>query len=220
LWFRLGFLECEKSGQLASKFLMVSRLAWLLLLAFTLAGCGVHHLAPASPQFAFAEKFQLPGISDAGKVNEFLYRGTQPSPEGVEQLKKLGIDTIVDLRGERRGTMEAERRHAESLGMHLVLIPGNGWSPPRDEQIAQFLSLFREKPRHKVFVHCWLGGDRSGVFIATYRMASDGWTPEQALAEMRAFHFKGFWHPAMKAYIRDFPARLARSPALSAFRQR
>lgn len=206
--------------RLASKFLMFPRFLWLLLLALTFAGCGMRHRAPLSPQFSFAEKFHLPGISNAGKVNEFLYRGTQPDEQGVEQLKKLGIDTIVDLRGERRGTMEAERRHAESLGMRLVLIPGNGWSPPRDEQIAQFLSLFQEKPRQKVFVHCWLGGDRSGVFIATYRMAFDKWTPEQALAEMRAFHFKSFWHPAMKAYIRDFPARLARSPALAAFRRR
>ena len=191
----------------------------LLLLAFAIAGCGVRRPLPSSPQFAFAEKFELPGISDTGKVNEFLYRGTQPNHEGVEQLKKLGITTIVDLRGERRGLMEEERRHAESLGMRLVLIPGNGWSPPSDDQIAKFLSLFRERPRQKVFVHCWLGGDRSGVFIATYRIAYDGWTPEQALAEMRAFHFKGFWHPAMKAYIRDFPARLERSPALAAFRR-
>ena len=198
---------------------MVPRFLSVLLLAFAIAGCAVHRPASSSPQFAFAEKVQVTGISDAGKVNEFLYRGTQPSQEGVEQLKKLGIGTIVDLRGERRGTMEQERRQAESLGMRLVSIPGNGWSPPRDEQIAQFLSLFRERPRRKVFVHCWLGSDRSGVFIATYRMAFDGWTPEQALAEMYAFHFKGFWHPAMKAYIRDFPARLNRSPALAAFRQ-
>jgi protein tyrosine phosphatase (PTP) superfamily phosphohydrolase (DUF442 family) len=206
--------------ELASKFLMVSRFLSLFLLAFAVTGCGVRRVAPPSPQFVFAEKFQLPGISDAGKVNEFLYRGTQPNQEGVEQLKKLGIDTIVDLRGEQRGTMEQERRHAESLGMRLVSIPGNGWSPPRDKQIAEFLSLFRERPRRKVFVHCWLGSDRSGVFIATYRMAFDGWTPEHALAEMYAFHFKGFWHPAMKAYIRDFPARLARSSALAAFRKR
>ena len=102
--------------------------------------------------------------------------------------------------------------------MDLVSIPGNGWSPPRDEQIAKFFSLIREKPRRRIFVHCWLGSDRSGVFIALYRMAFDGWTPEQALSEMRAFHFKSFWHPAMKAYIRNFPARLARSPALKSFR--
>jgi protein tyrosine phosphatase (PTP) superfamily phosphohydrolase (DUF442 family) len=55
------------------------------------------------------------GIKDFGKVNEYLYRGAQPKQEGIEELKKLGIDTIVDLRGERQGLMEKERAHAESL---------------------------------------------------------------------------------------------------------
>ena len=192
----------------------------LLFLIAPTGGCAAHHhTAPSPQQFAFADKIHIPGISDAGKVNEFLYRGTQPNEEGVEQLKELGIDTIVNLRGERHDTMERERKHAESLGMRFVNIPGNGWSPPQDEQIAQFFSLVGERPRRRIFVHCWLGSDRSGVFLATYRMALDGWTPEQALQEMRSFHFKGFWHPAMKAYIRDFPARLAHSPALASFRQ-
>ena len=192
--------------------------ASLLLVALHASACAAHHTAVSSAQRALAVKMQIPGIADAGKVNEFLYRGAQPNEEGLEQLKRLGVDTIVDLREERRGTMEREREHAKSLGMDLVSIPGNGWSPPRDEQIAKFFSLIREKPRRRIFVHCWLGSDRSGVFIALYRMAFDGWTPEQALSEMRAFHFKGFWHPAMKAYIRNFPARLARSPALTSFR--
>ncbi len=197
----------------------VSVFLTLLLLTFHASNCaaGQDNASVAHPPFA--EKVHIPGISNTGKLTNFLYRGTQPNLEGVEQLKKLGIDTIVDLRGERRGTMEKERRHAESLGIRLVNIPGSGWSPPTDEQMAQFLSLIRERPRRRIFVHCWLGGDRSGVFLAAYRIAFEGWTPEQALAEMRAFHFHGFWHPAMTAYIRDFPARLNRSPTLNSFRQ-
>jgi hypothetical protein len=92
----------------------------------------------------------MPGISDAGKVNDFLYRGTQPNEEGIEQLKKLGINIIVDLRGERPGTIEKERKHSESLGMRLVNIPGNGWSPPRDEQVAQFFGSAQESVRVRI----------------------------------------------------------------------
>jgi tyrosine-protein phosphatase SIW14 len=196
-----------------------SRLTSLLLVTLYTSACAARHTSPSFSQPPLAQKIHISGISDVGKVNEFLYRGAQPNEEGLEQLKRLGIDTIVDLRGEERVLMEKERKHAESLGMHLVNIPGNGWSPPGDEQIAQFFSLIHERPRRRIFVHCWLGSDRSGVFIALYRIAFDGWTPEEALREMRAFHFKGFWHPAMKAYIRDFPGRLARSPALAPFRQ-
>ena len=165
----------------------------------------------------YAKKVHIDGVSDAGKLNDYLYRGTQPSEKGLKHLRRLGIDTIVDLRGEFHGQMESERRHAAKLGMRLISIPGNGWSPPKDEQVAQFFALIDEQPRHKIYVHCWLGGDRSGVFLAAYRIAFDGWTPDEAIAEMNRFHFHGFWHPAMKRYIHDFPARLRRSPVLARY---
>jgi tyrosine-protein phosphatase SIW14 len=198
---------------------LFTRLAfWLLLVTASICCPAQRDVASRSQQNPSAEKIQIHGISDAGRVSEYLYRGAQPSAEGVEQLKKLGIDTIVDLRGERPVTLEKERKHAESLGIQLINIPGNGWSPPTDEQIAQFFSLLQQKPRKRVYIHCWFGSDRTGVFIAAYRIAFDRWTPDQALSEMESFHFKGFWHPAMKSYIRDFPARLSNSPTLARFR--
>ena len=84
--------------------------------------------------------------------------------------------------------------------------------------MAQFFSLLAERPKHTIFIHCYFGSDRTGVFIAAFRLAFEHWTPGQALAEMYAFHFQGFWHPAMKEYIRTFPERLAASPALAPYR--
>ena len=54
----------------------------------------------------------------------------------------------------------------------------------------KFLSLPQQRPREKIFVHCWLGGDRTGVFFAVYRIAIDHWTAPQALEEMRDFPFQ------------------------------
>jgi protein-tyrosine phosphatase len=175
--------------------------------------------APLARPSPSAQKISLPGIPDFGKVNDFLYRGGQPKGDGVEQLKKLGIDTIVDLRGELRGVVENERQRAEALGIRFLNLPGSGWATPQDEQIARFFVLLREQPRRTIFIHCWLGGDRSGMFIAAYRMAFEGWTPEQAIQEMRNFHYLEFWHPNMKRYVRRFPERLRQSPELAAFRQ-
>jgi tyrosine-protein phosphatase SIW14 len=160
----------------------------------------------------------MPGISDFGTVNDYLYRGAQPKQPAIDELKKLGIDTIVDLRGERHGLMEKERQHAESLGMRLVNLPGYGWAAPKDEQIAQFFALIRERPRRKIFVHCWLGGDRVGMFIAAYRIAFDGWTPGQAIQEMHLFHYKEFWHHNMKTWVEHFPERLAHARELAPYR--
>lgn len=158
---------------------------------------------------------QLRGIPNAGKISESLYRGAQPHEKGLPELKKLGITTIVDLRSENRERVEWERRRAEALGMRFVHIPVGGWNAPSDEQVAQFLRLFREDPQQKIFVHCHLGDDRTGVFVAAYRMALEKWPAEQAEKEMYYFGFNGFWHPVMKSFIRDFPSRLSSSPELS-----
>ncbi len=135
----------------------------------------------------------LAGIHNAGKINEVLYRGAQPKETGLAELKKLGVTTIVDLRGEDREKLDWERNAAATLGMHL----------------------FRDDPHKKVFVHCRFGDDRTGVLVATYRMAVDKWSPEQAMGEMYFFGFNGFWHPSMKKFIREFPAHLRSAPAVA-----
>jgi tyrosine-protein phosphatase SIW14 len=171
--------------------------------------------AAAAVQPAYGEKLRLVGIHNAGKINDVLYRGAQPKDGGLTELKKLGVTTIVDLRGEDRETLEWERGESEALGMRFVHIPVSGWAPPSDEQVTQFLSLFHGSPKQKIFVHCRFGDDRTGVFVATYRMAIDKWTPEQAMNEMYFFGFNGFWHPSMKKFIREFPEHLRSATVLA-----
>lgn len=165
------------------------------------------------------ERFELPGVPNGGKISDSLFRGAQPHAEGLVQLKNLGVTTIVDLRGDDQNKVEWERRQSQALGMHFVNIPVGGWQSPSNEQVAQFLLLFRDHPQERVFVHCRFGRDRTGVFVAAYRMAIEGWQPQQAINEMYFFGFNGLWHPAMQSYVRDFPAVLKTSPALSEFRR-
>jgi protein-tyrosine phosphatase len=182
-------------------------------------GCSARRNQPqsaGSPELA--QKIYLPGVSDFGKVNDYLYHGAQPKSDGLEQLKSFHIDTIVDLRGELRGLVENERHRAESLGMRFVNIPGSGWAAPKDAEIAQFFALILERPRRTIFIHCWLGRDRSSTFIAAYRIAFQHWTPQQAIEEMRAFHYLEFWHGNMRQWVEHFPERLAQSPQLAPFR--
>jgi len=172
---------------------------------------------PASTSFAassYAEKLQFAGLPKFGRINDSLYRGAQPYAQGLEQLKKLGITTIIDLRGEDPHRVDWERKQAQALGMRFIHLPVSGWSTPSNEQVAQFLSIFRGKTDEKVFVHCRFGEDRTGVFIASYRIAFDHWSSDQALREMLAFGFNRLWHPSMASYIRDFPQRLQSDPVL------
>ena len=174
--------------------------------------------APVAVQLIHGERLHIEGIHNAGKISDVLFRGAQPKESGLAELKKLGITTVVDLRGEDREKYEWERKETESLGMRFVHLSVSGWAPPGDEQVAQFLALFRDDPHQKVFVHCRFGDDRTGVFVATYRMAIDKWSPEKAMDEMYFFGFHHHWHPAMRTFVRDFPRRLSESPELAPFR--
>ena len=164
-----------------------------------------------------AEKLKLAGVSNAGKVSEMLLRGAQPSAQGLAELKKLGVTTIVDLRG-NSGPVARERAQAESLGMRFVNIPVLGWSAPDDAKVAQFLKVVQQDPTQKIFVHCYYGEDRTGVMVATYRIAQQNWTPEQAAAEMNSFGFHYNLYRGMKSYVRKFPAKLAADPVFAFLR--
>jgi protein tyrosine phosphatase (PTP) superfamily phosphohydrolase (DUF442 family) len=145
-----------------------------------------------------------------------LYRGGQPSKGGFANLAKLGIDIVVDLRGSRAG----ERRVVTGLGMRYVAIPWRCYSP-RDEVFAQFLTLLRENPGKKVFVHCKVGDDRTGMDIAAYRMAEQGWTAEEAKKEMALYGVDWFHRmicPRLSSYEKHFPERFQTSPAFQGLR--
>src|SRR5215472_11470080 len=108
--------------------------------------------AAASESPNLKRKANIPGIKDAGKVDEFLYRGAQPS--GPWEVKK-------------------ERRYVRSLGMNFVNLPGNGWSPPSDRQVAEFFRIVQERPRRRIFVH-WVGTEAGCLLLYTGLHSIDG----------------------------------------------
>jgi tyrosine-protein phosphatase SIW14 len=172
--------------------------------------------APARPVPPIARKLTLRGVSDFGEVTPDLYRGAQPSKEGFQNLAKMGIKVDVDL----RGTRESERRLVNSLGMRYVPLPWRCFHP-RDEPLAKFLLLIRDNPGKRIFVHCRVGDDRTGMDIAAYRMAVQGWTPAEARKEMEAFGVTWFHRlicPGLSSYERKFPERFRTSPAFETLR--
>jgi len=163
-----------------------------------------------------ARKLTLQGVSRFGEVTPTLYRGAQPTTEGFKGLAKIGINIVVDLRGSR----ESERQLVTGLGMRYVALPWQCFSP-RDEHFAQFLTLLRENPGKKVFVHCRVGDDRTGMDIAAYRMAEQDWTPEEAKKEMAAFGVDWFHRmicPGLSSYLEKFPERYKAGTAFQGLR--
>ncbi len=155
-----------------------------------------------------AAKVKLGGLPNLGKVHDRLYRGGQPEKEGFEELKKLGVQIVVNFRESSEQDNEREKARVEALGMRYVDIPWRGFDDPDNAQVAQFLQLVSENRGQTIFYHCRRGAERTGVMTAAYRMAFERWSPEQALAEMEEFKFRGFWFRHLKRYVRTFPEQL------------
>ncbi|MDP9161207.1 MAG: tyrosine-protein phosphatase [Acidobacteriota bacterium] len=162
-----------------------------------------------SSESTLKPRASIQGIPRFGEVTPFLYRGGQPTESGFEALAKMGIDIVVDTRGSRRD----ERNIVTKLGMRYAPIP---WHCPfpKNKTFARFLALLRENPGKKVFVHCRLGNDRTGMMIASYRMAEQGWTAKRAKKEMQAYGFSATHHlicPGLSGYEEDFPEKFEKS---------
>jgi hypothetical protein len=104
--------------------------------------------------------------------------------------------------------------------MRYVALPWRCFRP-RDEHFAQFLTLLRVNPGKKVFVHCRVGDDRTGMDIAAYRMAEQGWSPGEAKKEMGAYGVNWFHRmicPGLSSYLEKFPERFKTGTAFQGLR--
>lgn len=128
------------------------------------------------------------------KVNDYLYRGGMPTPDGIQALHDNGINTIVDLRCDDLG-IKLEKHVATTLGMEHISLP-SGNAPPHPLKLAKFISAVNEMEKaHKsgkpgaIYVHCNAGCDRTSFYIAVWRVVEQGWQPLLAYVEMLRYGF-------------------------------
>jgi protein-tyrosine phosphatase len=188
------------------------RTAALLLVALTISSAQSTQSNIPPTQRSMGSRKHYVGLPNFGEVTPKLYRGGQPGADGLKALKKMGVSIVVDMRG---GRSEHEKATAEQLGMEYIPIP---WHCPfpSDEPFVKFLKVIEQNPDKKIFVHCRLGDDRTGMAIASYRMAQEGWSADEARKEMELFGFTGVHHlicPALAHYEKEFPEHLKANPA-------
>jgi protein-tyrosine phosphatase len=68
-------------------------------------------------------------------------------------------------------------------------------------------------------IHCRAGLHRTGVISAVYRMEYDGWTPQEALRELKDHGFGEFASTAANVYVQQYvltyqPRRAAAPPTV------
>jgi protein tyrosine/serine phosphatase len=125
------------------------------------------------------------------KVHSYLWRGGAPSLAGLNELKKLGVKTIVDLR-RTPGLIYAERKYCALIGINYVSLPLGNSLPPLFKQ-QQFLHLVNaacNNPQQApLFLHCSHGSDRTGYLTALWRVQHDHWCIAEAICEALSYGF-------------------------------
>jgi tyrosine-protein phosphatase SIW14 len=157
------------------------------------------------------------GLPNFGRVTENLYRGGQPTSDGFNALRGMGVGVVINFRDER-AEMAEEKREVESLGIKYVAIPWSASDQPSNAEIVEFLDLIRANPKTKIFVHCRRGADRTGVMIAAYRIAVEHKSAAEAVSEMHRFHYDWLFLPHLKRYVESLPALLQQDPQFAAYR--
>ena len=141
------------------------------------------------PDNKWAKSLELNGVTNLHKVSDDLYRGAQPSNEGMKQLEKLGIKTIINLR-----LVHSDQDEIKDTGLsyhHIHMTTLN----PEKEDIVKFLKIATDSNNTPVFVHCQYGSDRTGTMCAIYRIAVQGWKKSEVIDEMTKgdFGFHTIW---------------------------
>lgn len=115
------------------------------------------------------------------QVSDLLYRSALPDSSKQDIISQQRIATIITL------IKEDDRKWLENdTGVQLIRYPTHA-DRVKDDDVLEVLRLIRqsEVQGKSVLLHCKHGQNRTGLFVAMYRIVVQGWTKEQALDELR-----------------------------------
>lgn len=191
----------QKKAAVKRRFRLLVLLAGI---AVSVASCQLSEREPPSvssspdsrlAEHKWAERMDLPGLPNLHKVSDGLYRGAQPTAEGMKQLDKFGIKTVVNLR-----FLISDRRMLKGTQLDYEHINTTTFTT-ETKDVIRFLKIATDQERTPVFVHCHRGVERTGVMCAAYRIVVQGWSKQEAIEEMTK---GGFTSRPIKKNLLDY----------------
>lgn len=146
-------------------------------------------------------KENVPGIQNFARVETTIACAGTVDPKAVPEIKKLGFNSIINLReqSEAGANVEAEGAAAKAAGLRYENIPFNIASPAPDlvERFIKSVTLPENQP---AFVHCALGGRAAALWMIK-RVKVDHWTQAAALEEANALGLTDRLRPFVNQYL-------------------
>ena len=91
-----------------------------------------------------------------------------PTPSRIKNYSKLGIKTIINLRGVRKdGGWLLENEACKKYNIKLIDFRARSRAAPEKEMIFEADKLFKNVS-YPALIHCKSGADRAGIMCALY----------------------------------------------------
>ena len=133
-----------------------------------------------------------------------LYRSNHPTPGRLASLtRRLGLKTLVNLRGHRQcGSDALSRRAAGRLGLAHIDMAFESRGAPHRDRILRFADIYATL-QTPALMHCKSGADRAGL-AAGLAILFEGGTADQALGQLswRFGHFSRSRTGILDAFFR------------------
>jgi len=170
----------------------------IILILFLDCGCKTDTAQKPRPE-QWAIALEREGLPNFYKVSDTLFRGAQPGKKGIEELKQLGIKTIINLR-----ISNLDDKLIKGTDLKYFYLPIFTLLPEK-KSFVRFLEIVSDPGNLPVFIHCKHGADRTGAAVAIYRVKIQNWDVEEAINEMvnGGYNFHRI-HSHLKNFIRKF----------------
>ncbi len=151
----------------------------LILAAVCFAGCvSTGKVVSSDRSESWAQPCQISGVPNCFMLEPGLYRGAQPTKQGIKSLEDMGITNLLSLR-----TINTDNHLANATMISCHSVPIN-YLRIDERAVLKAVGIMQSPKSRPLLVHCRHGSDRTGLVCALYRVLVQDWTKEEAIEEM------------------------------------
>lgn len=147
-------------------------------------------------------------LNNFGCVTRNLYRSAQPDQQGILDLSRIGIATIIKV---NNGGAPEESAWCSNSSIKLVQLPMNTYGNTI-ESITAVIDRINSEMTVPTLVHCTHGRDRTGLVIAAWRLKYQKATLDVVQQERAMYGVVGIYKlldAEMDILLKNFAASLA-----------
>ena len=147
------------------------------------------------------------------RISPEAWRSGQPTPRHISIAARMGVKTIINLRGKHdNGVWHLENEACNDHSIALEHFTLRSRAVPDKSQIFAAHDLF-DRVEYPILMHCKSGADRVGMMAALYVLLRAGGNVDAAARQLswRFLHFRHTKTGLLDAFLDEYRAFEARN---------